>query len=403
MPTYQYEAVTEEGKLIRGVVDAENENLALIRLRDFRYTIRSLEKQTRQRQLLLQFLKIKPFSLALFTRELAAMVNAGLPIMKGFDILSRKGDDRKLEDVVFHVRESVKGGMTLSASLAKHPGVFSPMYISLIRAGEISGELPEILDRLASFLEKEIKLQRKVRAAMTYPILVFFFALTVAALMVLYIFPRFMSLFEGLHLPIPMTTRILMMAVDLFRNPIMVSFIMASAGTAIFFASQYFRTHVGKRQLHRVLLELPLIGPVNRKVAVARFCRTFATLFSSGVPLLTSLDVVGKVSGNEVINDAIDVLKEEMRFGSTLSVPLAGTGLFPPMVTGMIEVGEQTGYLHQMLNKIAEYYETEVEYALDALTKLVEPVLVGFMGLVVGYVVIAVLSPLYQLVASFGR
>lgn len=403
MPTFLYEALNEEGSIIRGLVEAETRNLALSQLKAFRFQIRNLREQTRFGAFLNKLRGVSGTVIALFTRQLATMILSGLPLMRALDILSRHGENRRMEDVILLVREHIRGGETLSQAMSRYHDVFSPVYLALVRAGEVAGEVGEILERMADYLEKEVKLRKRVTGAMMYPLFIFGFCVTLAFGLITYIFPRFVAMFEGLQVRMPFPTRVLMLLVATVKNPFFLALALGVLATLAFFVTQYIKTPIGRRHFHQWLLTAPIFGPVNRKVAIARFCRTFSTLFGSGIPILQALEVVSRVSGNEMINEAIFQVQEAVKYGSSISAPLEESGLFPIMATSMIQVGEQTGYLQAMLSKIADYYDTEVELGLLALTKLVEPVLIGVMGCIVGFVVISIFLPIYQLISSFNQ
>jgi type IV pilus assembly protein PilC len=403
MPLYIYEALNEDGNLVRGVLDAENRLLALNQLKQYRFKIQKLQEQTQIQRFFLRLHKVSVGSLAIFTRQLATMLKSGLPLVRCLEVLSARGEDRRLENIILLLREQIKAGSSLSQALGRYPEVFNPVYMTLVRAGEISGELPEILDRLATYEEKEYALRAKVRASLTYPILVFVFCVLVATVLILYIFPEFIRMFEGFHLIMPWPTRILILFVDFFKNPWVLLILLSSIGAFIFLFSQYMNTYIGRKQVHHWLIRIPVLGSVIQKVAISRFCRTFSTLFGSGVPILQALDIVSRVTGNEIINDAISHVQEAVKYGSSISAPLEESGFFPPLVVNLIQVGEKTGYLHKMLDKIADFYEMEVDLALSALIKLMEPVLIGMMGLIVGFVLLSIFAPIYQLIGSFSR
>lgn len=403
MPTYIYEAINEDGLIVRGVLDAETRSVALSRLRQYRFQIRNLDEQTGMQSLIDRLVRINAATIAIFTRQLANMLKAGLPIMRCFDLLSTKGENRRFENIVLLIKEQVKVGSSLSGAMARFPEAFNPVYLALVKSGEVSGEISEVLDRIATYLEKDLLLKRRIRAAMSYPLVVFVFCVFIALALVLYIFPKFIELFDGFHLEMPLPTRLLMALVVTLRNPFVILFFLACAGVAIFLVSQYLKTTLGKRHFHHWLLSLPLFGPINRKIAVARFARTFGTLYGSGIPVMHALDITSKVTGNEIINAAIAQAEESVKYGNLLSAPLSESGYFPPMVISMIQVGEQTGYLHTMMEKIADYYDSEVELSLIALTKLIEPFLIGFMGILVGFIVLSIFMPIYQLIGNFGK
>ncbi|MBI2265106.1 MAG: type II secretion system F family protein [Armatimonadetes bacterium] len=402
MPTFTYEALDDEGKLVKGTLQGIDQRAVISKLKDKRYTITNI-REKREFQFRPQFLsRISQQSLTIFSRQLATMVHAGLALTRCIDVCMNQGDDRKLAEVLRQVKEDISGGVSLSNALAKHGNVFSPLYVSLIKAGELSGEMSEILERLATFLEKDFALAQKVKSAMAYPLVIFGVCIVLVFLLVTFIFPNFVALFEGLNVKLPLSTKLLILMTNTVRNPIYLIPAISLIGVLGFLLAQYVKTPVGKRQFHALLLRVPIFGPISKKVAVARFCRTFGTLFASGVPIMHALEIVGQSSGNEVINETSELMRSSLRGGSHLSQPMQESRVFPPLVVGMVTVGEQTGNLHIMLHKISDFYETEVDYALSGLTSLIEPIMIAGMGLIVAFVVISVFMPVYQLLGTFS-
>jgi type IV pilus assembly protein PilC len=402
MPTYVYEAVNDEGRTVRGILEAKTRIQALEALKQYRYQIKKIQEQTKLLLFLHKLQKVNQDSIAIFTRQFAAMIKAGLPIMRCLDLLSRKGDNLRLEDVILLVREHVKAGNSLSQALARYPDVFNPVYLELIKAGELSGDMGDILERMANYLEKDAFIRKRLRSALTYPIVVFSFCVLIAFLLVIYIFPKFISLFRGFHVPTPLPTQILMFTVNLAKNPFFILIIIGILGVLAFLLSQYLRTAVGRRHYHQWLLFMPIFGDLNKKVAASRFCRTLSTLIAAGVPLMQSLDIVGRVTGNEVLNEAVDQARQAVKYGSTISAPLEESKIFPSLAVSMLQVGEQTGELPKMLKKVADFYDAEIELTLIRFTKLLEPILIAAMGLIVGFVVISIFLPIYSLIGHFS-
>lgn len=331
------------------------------------------------------------------------MINAGLSLVRALDILAEQTEDKILKSAIADVKKEVEGGKALSAALAKHRHIFSDLYISMVKAGEIGGMLDEVLDRLANFMEKDFQLKKKVQSAMTYPAIILVLAIGIVIFLVTYILPTFVSLFKEMDVNLPIITQILINVVEALRRPEIVISLIILTIIAIFGLNTYYQTSVGKRQIDLIMLNIPVFGLLNKKVAISRFTRTLGTLLSSGVSLMAALEIVSQVAGNAVLSTAIDGVRTKLREGENLSGPLTETGIFPPMVTQMIAVGEETGNLDTMLNKIADFYDTEVEYTLASLTSLIEPIMIVGMGGMVGFIVLAVFMPLYQLItASFS-
>lgn len=403
MPTYIYEAQNDEGIIVRGLIESRSRSVALSELKTYHFRIRNIHEQTRFDSFLNQLFRVNQLSLAIFTRELSTMFKSGIPLLRCLDVLSHRGENRRLEDVALLLREHIKAGDSFFQAISRYPEVFDPVYQSLVQAGEVSGHLGEILERLALFLEKDMKLRRTAKAAMSYPIVVFVFCVLISLGLIVFIFPQFIDLFEGLDVAMPWPTRLMIGLVNTIRNPFVVMLLAGLFGLSLAFLNRYVQSPVGKRQYHQFLLTMPVMGSIRRKIAISRFCRTFATLFASGVPILRSLEVVSEVSGNVLIDEAVLRVRESVRYGSSISAPLEESALFPPMVTGMIQIGEQSGYLHKMLAKVADYYEMEVEVALLSLAKLLEPFLICVMGVIVGFVLIAIFLPIYSLIGSFSK
>jgi len=352
--------------------------------------------------LLSRMKKVDEQALTVFSRQFATMINAGLAMVRCLDILSEQTEDKKLKETLIQVRRDVEGGSTLSNSLAKHPQVFSMLYISMVKAGEMGGVLDEVLERLAGFMEKDFALKKKVKSALTYPVVILLMASGIVFFLVTYILPTFVSLFEGMSLALPLPTQILIAVTKGARNPAVVIPAMILLGLGLFAFNQYVKTPAGRKQYDMMKLNIPVFGMLNRKVSISRFCRTLGTLLSSGVPIMQALEIVGRASGNEIIAMTVTKVRESIREGESIASPLGASGMFPPMVTQMVAVGEETGNLDAMLSKIADFYDTEVEYMLASLTSMLEPIMIVGMGGIVGFIVISVFLPLYQLIGNIG-
>ena len=405
MPKFAYEALDARGRVVSGTVDAPDLETVIEDLKTSRYTVTNIKQQSD----LLSFIRettrklqhVSLYALAVFTRQFAVLFNAGLPITRSLDALSKQTMSRKLGHAVMIVCHDIKSGFSLSKAMSKHPDVFSPVYISLVKAGEMAGALGDVLDRLAGLMEKENMLRSRVASSMVYPIFVFVFALIVTIGLVFYIFPKFIEMFRGIDVAMPLPTQILIIITESVLNPAV--FFPIVIGTVVFMvlASQYMRTPLGKRQKDRILLELPLIGAINKKVILSRFCRTLGTLISSGVPIVHSLEIVSRAAGNEIMSGIIDEIKSSLKAGTRLSQPIKENHLFPPIVAHMVAVGEETGNLPTLLEKLANYYDLEVEYALTSFASMIEPIMIFVLGCMVGFVLIAVFLPIYSLVSKF--
>jgi len=344
--------------------------------------------------------KVSPKNLAVFTRQFSVMIDAGLPLVQCLEILGTQEEDKHFAATILQTRTDVESGASLADAMKKHPKVFDPLFTNMIAAGEAGGILDTILKRLATYIEKAVKLKSQVKSAMIYPIAVIAIAVIVVGVILWKVIPTFASLFAGLGAVLPLPTRIV-----IGMSNGMVAFgpfiIVGAIGIGYGF-KQYYNTDGGKRVIDGIVLKLPILGLIMRKIAVARFCRTLATLLSSGVPILDGLDITARTSGNTVIEDAIQLTRKSIERGETISAPLKETGVFPPMVTQMISVGETTGALDTMLAKIADFYEEEVDTAVAGLLTLLEPVMIAFLGGVVGGIVIAMYLPIFDLISKLA-
>lgn len=392
--------------MIQGVVEAPNVEAVIEDLRNVRYTVTNVKEQADVfaafRAWRVRMLKVNLWALVVFTRQFATIFNSGVPLIRGLEGLSKQTLNRRLSMALAEVYQDVKNGTTMARALQKHPDVFTPVYVALVRAGEMAGALGEILDRTAGFLERDFQLRQKVRAATTYPIFVFFVTILVTGVLVLWVFPTFVSLLDGLNVALPWPTRLLIFITDVVYNPLFFVVAPASIGLAVVTFQRWLKTRLGRRTVDRLLMELPLVGPINKKVVISRFCRTLATLLQSGVPLIHALDIVSKVSGNEVVAEILEEIKSGVKAGMKLSQPIKEYHMFPPIVAHMVSVGEETGNLPDILTKLANFYDQEVEASLDAFSSLIEPIMISFMGAVVGFVLLAVFLPVYQILQNFG-
>ena len=408
MPTFVYEARDATGQLRKDTIEAANLRAATQRLQEQRMTVIQIKAKAAGAGadglagLLSRMKKVDEQALTVFSRQFATMINAGLAMVRCLDILSEQTEDKKLRETLIQVRRDVEGGSTLSNSLAKHPNVFSMLYISMVKAGEMGGVLDEVLERLAGFMEKDFALKKKVKSALTYPVVILLMASGIVFFLVTYILPTFVALFEGMSLALPLPTQILIAVTKGARNPAVVipAIILLCVGG--FMVGQYIKTPAGRKQYDMMRLNIPVFGLLNRKVSISRFCRTLGTLLSSGVPIMQALEIVGRASGNEIIAMTVTKVRESIREGESIASPLGASGMFPPMVTQMVAVGEETGNLDAMLSKIADFYDTEVEYMLASLTSMLEPIMIVGMGGIVGFIVISVFLPLYQLIGNIG-
>lgn len=341
---------------------------------------------------------VKTKELVIFSRQFATMIDAGLPLVQCLDILSSQQENPEFKRVLLDVKGSVEGGSTFADALRKHPRVFDDLYVNLIAAGEVGGILDTILNRLSSFLEKAEKLKGKIKSAMTYPVAVIVIAILVVTGLLVWVVPIFQDMFSSFGQALPAPTQVVVNLSNIFRKAWYLVF--GATGAAIFGLTRIYKTPKGRKFMDSLFLKIPVLGDLIRKTAVARFTRTLGTMLSSGVPILEALDIVSKTSGNVIIEEGIMKARTSLSQGKTLAEPLIETKVFPGMVTQMIGVGEQTGALDAMLAKIADFYEEEVDAAVDALTSLIEPMLMAFLGVVVGGLVIALYLPIFQIAGA---
>ena len=344
--------------------------------------------------------KVKPRSIAIFTRQLATMIDAGLPLVQSLDILSSQQDHKVFKNIIREIREDVEGGSTFAGALKKHPSTFDDLYTNLVVAGEEGGILDNILNRLSSYIEKAEALKKKVKSAMIYPAVIVSVAILVVIILMMFVIPVFESLFKSAGQALPLPTLIVLAMSKIIQKYIVV--IIPAAILFVFLSRKFYKTEVGKTLIDRLTLKVPVFGMLLKKVAVARFARTLGTLVSSGVPILDGLLIVSRTAGNRTIETAILSARTSIREGETIAEPLGRSGIFPPMVIQMISVGESTGALDSMLTKIADFYDDEVDVAVNNLTALLEPFLMVFLGVVIGGVVIAMYLPIFQMASAVG-
>lgn len=403
MPLFKYVAKDKDGRSITGTMEAVS-NIALVdALRQKEYIIISLE-EAKEKAKPISFgggAGIKMDDLVIFSRQLATMVDAGIPLVGALDALQEQMENKGFKNVVKRVRDDVEGGQSLSEALSKQPNVFSAFFINMVKAGESSGNLDEILDRVAVYMEKTIALLRKVKSSLIYPAVVVTMAILITTFLMVKVVPTFESIFVSIGVTLPVPTQILINISHIIRRYLLP--LIITLGLGIFAVSQVIKTDKGRLAFDTFLLKIPVIGKLLRKVAIARFARTLSTLQKSGVSILTALEIVGKTSGNKVIEAAVMKTKMSIKEGESIAQPLTASKVFPPMVTRMISVGEQTGKLEEMLGKVADFYESEVDAAVSGLTSLIEPLIIAFLGIVVGGIVVSMFLPIVKLVQVVGK
>ena len=400
MPVFLWKGRTTGGEIQTGELTFDSQEEALAALRKKRIIITSVREKKGEIKLTLPKFGsgVSTRDLAIFTRQFATMINAGLPLVQCLDILSKQTEKEHFRQVISQVTREVEAGNTLAESLARKENqrVFDELYVNMVEAGEAGGILDDILQRLATFIEKAEALKRKIKGAMVYPAVVMTVAVLATCFMLIFIIPTFARMFTGFGAELPLPTKIVMGLSSFLR-----SFwwaILGMLGGLAFGLQRYYRTEQGHMAIDRFLLRVPVLGDVIRKGAVARFTRTLGTLISSGVPILTGLEITARTSGNRVIQEAIMAARASIREGETIAAPLRTSNVFPPMVVQMISVGEETGALDDMLTRIADFYDAEVDTAVESLTSLIEPVMIVFMGSVVGGMVVAMYLPMFKLI-----
>ena len=405
MPTFTYVARTRSGTKQRGSLVATNRQAATQMLAQRGLTADKISEQAAKAKAGSRKLnkKVKSTELLVFTRQLSTIVSAGLPLLQGLDILADQTDDPNFGAVIEAVAQDVESGETFSDALRKYPRAFPDLYVSMVRAGEAGGDLDGVLLQLADYLEASEDLKRRIKSAMTYPVVAFGMILVIATGLIVFVVPQFAEIFGSFGRELPLPTKILIAMSNFLRTWYAILVMIAVVVGIIFGLRMYGATATGKYNLDALKLRIPVFGNLQRKVAISRFTRTLSTLTRSGVAILQALEIVERTAGNEVYAKAIRQSADSVRNGETLAEPLARAEVFPAMVTRMIAVGEKTGALETMLMKISDFYDSEVRAMVDQLTSLIEPLLIGLMGLVVGLIVIALFMPILQLSQLVGN
>jgi len=395
--TYVWKGKTPGGHVTSGEMAAESRGEVIRQLRSKEIAVTSLkEKEKAARFSLFGGRGVSTKDLAVFTRQFATMINSGLPLVQCLDILGAQAEKEHHKKIIHTVMKDVESGSTLADALAKHREVYSDLYVNMVDAGEAGGVLDVILSRLATYLEKMDALKRKIRSAMMYPAVVFFVTIAATTFMLVFIIPTFAKLYADYGGQLPMPTRVVMGISNIVRNQ---WYLLAGGMFALFYGiGKYYKTKNGKKRIDKFLLSVPVLGPVLLKASVARFTRTLGTLVSSGVPILEGLEITARAAGNAVVKEAVMKTKSSISTGQTIAEPLRQSEVFPPMVVQMISVGEETGALDAMLSKVADFYDDEVDTAVESLTSVIEPIMIVVMGGVVGAMVVAMYLPIFKLV-----
>jgi len=396
--SYQYKVRDKSGNLVTGTLVADNERLVLERLREMGYTPLEVgkEKKGLNFEINLKAAKIKLKEVAIFSRQFATMVNSGLPILRALSILSDQVSNKELARILTAVRNDVEQGSSLSSAMSKHPKAFNDLYIAMVKSGETGGMLDDVLLRLSDVLEREVHLRQKIKSAMTYPVAVVALVVLIMSAMLLFVVPQFKSIYSQLGGTLPLPTRVLLMASDAMKK-YWYMVILGAVGARFAFR-RYKKTPAGRATLDAIKLKIPIFGTLFHKTALSRFSSTAGMLMKSGVPILQALDIVADTVNNKVMSKAVVDVQSSVRAGESIAKPLSKHPVFPPMVVQMLAVGEETGQVDTMLDKVATFYDNEVEAAVDALTSLIEPLLIAIIGGCVGAAVIALYMPMFNII-----
>lgn len=401
MASFVWKGKLRDGKVGEGVLVADNRDAAAAILRRQNIQVVNLREKERRIPLLPKFGGgVSPKKLSIFTRQFSVMLDAGLPLVQCLEILGGQEDSKTFKGIIEAVRGDVEGGSSVAEAMRRHPAAFNNLYVNMIAAGEAGGILDIILQRLSTYIEKEVKLKAQVTSAMVYPIAVMSIAIGVVWVILWKVIPVFAAMFASLGAELPMLTRVIVIASNFVASYSIYMFIVLAL--AFVGLREWKKTYQGARTIDRIILKTPVLGMLMRKIAIARFCRTLATLVASGVPILDGLEITARTAGNTVIEDAIMVVRKAVEEGKTISGPLSETKVFPSMVCQMISVGEQTGALDAMLSKIADFYEEEVDTAVQGLMKLLEPIMIVVLGGIIGTIVTAMYLPMFELFKKFG-
>jgi type IV pilus assembly protein PilC len=427
MPRYDYVALDARGKETKGSIDVASQNEAIGRVKEMglfptkiieadRIQEKAAGRKAKARpaargkkggamniEIKIPGLsgRVKPKVLTTFTRQLATLVDAGLPLLRGIRVLEKQERNVTLKKILGELSLAIEGGSTFSEALAQHPKVFNRLFVNMVKAGELGGVLEVVLKRLAEFSEKAQKIKGKVKAALFYPVAVLIVASGILTLLMVFVVPRFKEVFAGMNMTLPTFTLIVLKISDIIKNNFLTT-AGCAAGATVVFLIIINKTKLGRRLWDKLKLKLPALGPVISKVAISRFTRTLGTLVSSGVPILQALTIVKETAGNVIVASAVSRVHESVKEGETITAPLEASRVFPPMVVSMVDVGEQTGALPEMLLKIADNYEEEVDNAVSAMTSLLEPIMIIFLAVIVGSIVIAMFLPLIKMITTMS-
>lgn len=402
MTVYLWEATSKKGEVKKGEIEAADEAAARVILRRQGFKTMTIKKKPQDLLELIPFLqpKVKEKDVVVFARIFATMINAGLPLIQCLDLLAAQEQNKTFSKIIYSLKGDIESGMSLTEALRKYPKVFDEFFVNLVAAGESGGILDVILSRLSAYMEKAMKLKSKVKGAMTYPASVLVISVGVVAVLLIKVIPVFQKMFEGMGGALPAPTQFLVDASQFAQDFFL--YMIGVLAAAVYAFKRFYRTEKGTLIVDALILKAPVFGPLLKKVAVAKFSRTLSTMISSGVPILEALGIVSKTAGNRIVENALLETRKSISEGKTIAEPLMAADIFPAMVVQMISVGEATGALDEMLSKIADFYDDEVDAAVDAMTALLEPFMLVFLGGVVGGMIIAMYLPIFQMAAAVG-
>jgi len=403
MPKYSWEARSRTGGVQKGVIEAANASIVESQLKKYGLTNITIKEQAKSFSFNLPKMgggRIDTKDMVVFTRQFATMIDSGLPLVQCLEILAGQQENKVFKEILYKVKDDVESGSTFADALGKHPRAFDQLYVNLVAAGEVGGILDTILNRLAAYIEKAMKLKKQIKGAMVYPITIMSIAVIVIAVILIFVIPTFAKMFADFGSDLPAPTKFVIGLSDFLMKYFFV--IVGIFFAIVYVIKKYYATVSGRKNIDKYALKAPVVGPLIRKVAVAKFTRTLGTMVSSGVPIMDGLEIVAKTAGNKIVEEAIYGVRQAISEGKTMAEPLAACGVFPPMVVQMISVGEATGAMDAMLGKIADFYDDEVDDAVAAMTSMMEPLLMVFLGTTVGGLVVAMYLPIFKLAAVVG-
>lgn len=401
MKIFSYTVKSKQGKVSKGMIEAESESKVIEHFHKEESMILAIKETKKKTQAKVRG-KVKTDDLVVFSRQFTTLIESGIPVVECLNILEEQIENAYFKSVISLILKDIREGAALSDALSKHKDVFPDIYLSMVEAAEFSGNLPDVLDRVSVYLEKSSALMKKVTSALYYPVIIVLMSVVITGFLIFKVIPTFKEIFATLGGQLPLPTKMLISFSDAVRRKEFI-LLMLTCGFGSFFAIKtYINTSAGKKKFHRVLLNLPVVGELLRKMAIAKFARTFSTLVKSGVSIIKCLDIVGRTSGNKIIEDAVMEAKIAIQEGQPISIPMEKTNVFPPMVIKMIAIGERSGRLEEMLKKIAQFYEEQTDAMVAGLASLIEPLVIAFLGVIVGGIVVALFLPIIKITQYIG-